>query len=161
MTLDPVAILALIVASAALGLEVRRWFEDRARIELSVMEDMITMPVDDRRPKLSLTAINTGGRPTTITHFVIRGYKSQVHRFFGRTQTHALVLNNEYGQLPKKLNQADMWTSYMVYNSDTQEFRKRNALSVGVICTHKRKPTLFKVNKKSSKKTIDKDGHLQ
>ena len=154
MSIDPVAIIALIVASAALALEIRRWFEDRARIKLSVMEDMIIVPDDDGKAKLSLTATNIGVRPTTITHFVVYFYKSRTHRFINRIHQHAIVARQSFEQLPVKLEQADRWTSYAFYTDEMAEYREKNSLSVGVIATHKKNAKLVKVNKKRATKSI-------
>ncbi len=77
-----VAAYAAIVATGALALEVRRWFESGARLKIHIMPEAETfnMPGTEDKTYLVATVTNRGNAPTTITHFALRDYGSWLGR---------------------------------------------------------------------------------
>ncbi len=153
-TSDWIAALALLVSGAALGLEVRRWFETKPRLRLSVMGDAIQFPADDREPKLALNVINRGSSPTTLTHMVTFVYPSRWKRWRNKP-TFAAVVNSP--TIPFELGANKSWTGLMVYSPETSKARADGTLYVGVIASHTDRYSLQRVPPEKSnvpKKTI-------
>ena len=77
-----VAAYAAIVATGAMALEVRRWFESGACLKIHIMPEAETfnMPGTEDKTYLVATVTNRGNAPTTITHFALRDYGSWLGR---------------------------------------------------------------------------------
>ena len=73
------AVYAAIVATAALALEVRRWFESGVRLRIHLMTNagyIENGKFSDERQML-VTVSNRGDRPTTITHLALVEYSGR------------------------------------------------------------------------------------
>lgn len=68
MNSDWIAIFAVIIASGALALEIRRWFESGVRLSVSVMADaqLAGGLEEDDAEYLGVFVVNRGNTPTTI-----------------------------------------------------------------------------------------------
>ena len=156
-TSDTIAIVALITASAAFGLEVRRWFEAGVRLRLSVIPDALMIPNTDDKKRLCLTVINRGLAPTTISHFIALGYKTPFHRFLKKGYLNANV-NQDAGAepLPKHLAANTSWLGVLVYTPQIEEIRSKGQLYVGVVGHHRDKMYLKKVPKPKKERVTDK-----
>ncbi len=90
-----VAAYAAIVATSALVLEVRRWFESGARLKIHIMPEgkTVNMPGTEDKTYLVATVTNRGNAPTTITHFALRDYGD----WFGRLRSKPLWTSEESG----------------------------------------------------------------
>lgn len=148
---DWIAIIALIVSSGALFLEVRRWFEEKPRLKLSVMRDAIEFPDDDGKPKLALTVVNRGNMPTTLTHMVAFLYKSRWHKWRRKSYRAGLVNST---RIPAELGVNKNWIGMMLYEEDMLEGRNRGELYVGVIAAHSDRE--FLVHVPAKEKTVPK-----
>lgn len=153
---DMVAIAALIIASAAFGLEVRRWFEAGVRLRLSIMPDVLRFPKEDDKKRLCLTVINRGLAPTTISHFIAFGYKTPLHRLLKKGYLNALINQDADAEpLPKHLAANTSWLGVMVYTAQIEEIRAKGQLYVGIVAHHRNKMYLTKVPKPKKKRVID------
>jgi hypothetical protein len=139
---DWIAVIALIISSGALALEIRRWFESQPRLHLSVMGDAITFPDDDGKPKLVLSVINRGGVPTMLTHMVAFTYRSHWARLRGKTDITGLVNSD---RIPAELGVNKTWLGTMYYDENTTAARLKGLLYVGVIASHKSGEVLIRV----------------
>ena len=142
---DWIAVIALIVSSGALALEVRRWFENRPRLYLSVMGDAITFPEDDGQPKLALSVINRGTLPTTLTHMVAFSYPSLWRRFWRKPKVTGLV-NSDH--IPAELGVNKTWLGTMIYDDALAAARAKGLLYFGVVASHTRGEFLIRVPRK-------------
>jgi hypothetical protein len=74
-----IAVYAAIVATAAVVLNFRSWFEKRVRLNLTVIPDAVLFGghgVDTEKDVMSVTVVNRGGQMTTLTHLVILRFDS-------------------------------------------------------------------------------------
>ncbi len=118
-------IIALTFSGAALALELRRWIESKANLNLRVMADAVTFPEDDGQKKLALTVVNQGSVPTTITHMVAFYSHSRVHHFFGRFYSTGVVNNPSQTQrIPYEIGVNQSWHGMMVYCSPSAPMRQ-------------------------------------
>jgi hypothetical protein len=72
-----IAIYAAIVATAALLLNFRSWYEKRVRLKLSLMPDAMIMggfQERDEKGLMALNVVNRGGQSTTLMHLVVLGF---------------------------------------------------------------------------------------
>jgi hypothetical protein len=139
---DWIAIIALVIATGALALEIRRWFEGRPRLYLSVMGDAITFPHDDGRPKLALSVIKRGAVPTMLTHMVAFTYRSRWDRLRAKPDV-AGIINSD--RIPADLGVNKTWFGTMYYDDRTTSSREKGLLYVGVIASHRRGEVLVRV----------------
>ena len=130
---DWIAVLALVVASGALALEVRRWFESGPRLHLSLMADAVEFPHGDGEPKLALTVINRGGASTTLTHMVGYVYPSRWAKYRHRPAYAGLVNSS---RIPSEIGINHTWMGMMNYAPKLSEARQKGQLYVGVIASH-------------------------
>lgn len=150
-------IIALVISSAALALELRRWAESKPKLKLSVMASMRTFPDDDGQKKLSLTVVNRGSMSTTITHMIGFTSPSKFHRHFGfqrgwwhkmfpkYTATGLVGQHPLSSPVPHEIGTNQSWRGVMVYDDETLEARKKGQLYVGVYASHTEKEYLIRV----------------
>jgi len=137
---DLVAILALIIASGALALEVRRWIESGPRLTLSLMVNMLTVPNDDGEAKAALFVTNRGTVPTTLTNFTAHIFTSRWHVLWNKPLESMIVLtgNSQYGDqtLPYELQPNRRWLGIVKYDAKLLEARRKGQLYFGVTASH-------------------------
>ena len=143
-TSDFIACLALVVASGAFFLELRRWFEDGPKIHLAVMSDVVTVPADDGRAKLALTVVNRGTVPTTITHMIGVSYTGLLSRWRDKPTMQGIV-NTQLMPLPFQLGVNKSFMGMMNYEERTAAAREQGSFYVGVVCSHSSKRYLIRV----------------
>ena len=132
---DWTAIVALAFSAAALALEVRRWFESRPRLRLSVMGDALLMPGDDGKARSALFVVNRGSVPTVLNTMLVFRFKTAWHRFRRRPLMAAVVLNPG-SNLPYELGTNKSWTGMLEHTDETKEARALGQLYLGVAATH-------------------------
>ncbi len=149
-----VAAYAAIVATAALGLEVRRWFESGARLKIDIMPEAKTfnIPGTEGNTYLVATVTNRGNAPTTITHFAVRDYGSWLGRIRSKpTWTVVIPSPQPPGTtsiIPKTLQPGEIWTGMVLYD-DKDELKGRietGQLYVMIYASHADKPILKRVH---------------
>jgi hypothetical protein len=97
-TTDATAIYAAIVATGALALEIRRWFESGPKLYLTIMSQaqLFGTGQQDESEYLAARVTNRGDRPTTITSYGLHQYKSPFHRWLNRSSKSAIVPRPEF-----------------------------------------------------------------
>ena len=90
---------ASVVATAALALEIRRWFETGPRLKLTVIprSRLVGGVTEDKNVYLTARITNTGNLPTTILNFALLEYKSYLNKIWGRACNSAIVPNPASG----------------------------------------------------------------
>ncbi len=141
-TSDWIAILALIVASGALALELRRWFDSKPRLLLSVMGDAKTFPHDDGAEKFAITVINRGSEPTVLSHMVAYTFPTWWRRRRFRPSATWFIPERT---IPFELGVNKHWVGIGPYDANLRAARDRGELYVGVVATHSDKNFLIKV----------------
>ena len=144
------AIYAAIVATGALFLEVRRWFESGPSLRLKLMTEasLLSGGMKDPRDFLFLWVTNTGAAPTTITHMVLLQYGNFIKRWRDRPYASAFVpmpqITGGPG-LPALLEPGAIWTGAAEYDDGLREMVNSGHLYVGVACSHSDRNFLRKV----------------
>lgn len=142
-----IAAYAAIVATGALFLEIRRWFESGPRIRISMMPvaKIYGGPVEDDSSYLAVTVTNFGSSSTTITHMLLHRYVSFWARLRNKPTFSAVVTNpNSTGRpIPYHLDVGSVWHGQTVYNEQLIELARSGNLYVGIACSH-RKMTFLK-----------------
>jgi hypothetical protein len=106
---------AAIIATGALALEIRRWFESGPKISVSVSPDMEMVGGIGSKVTgiLFVTAVNTGDTPTTITNLTIEERATLWGRM-RRKKTRSFILpdprvNGAGHGLPYVLRPGEQW----------------------------------------------------
>ena len=142
------AIYAAIVATAALALEVRRWFESGPRLSLTLMPEAEVYDADIPDPNTYLLArvTNRGTMPTTITHYCLLEYRSLFHRLVGKDNRTAWVRQPFGGHpLPYLLQSGTEWSGSAIYDEELREWAISGKLFVAIYHSHARRPLQAKV----------------
>jgi hypothetical protein len=148
-----VAAYAAIVATAALALEIRRWFESGVRLRLSVMTDSIMVGGSLPRSKdkyIGLSVNNIGEAATTVTHMVLYKYKGWWQRLRRRPDITAIVASPtaHSGQaFPFFLESGKYFHGLALQSDEVCEWMSEGWLYVGIIGTHSSDPILAKVRR--------------
>ena len=110
------------IASFALALEVRRWFESGPRLSLSVMGDALFFPQTDGNPRLALTVINRGTTSTTLSNMVLFGYTSRWQKWRKKPFFTAIVPQPD---IPFELGANKFWLASLTYDEETIGMRRK------------------------------------
>lgn len=147
-----VAIYAAVVATGALFLEVRRWFEDRLRLRITPRSRQLLLNVAGQEGKTFLTVrvANVGARSTTITGFGLLEYR---WRWFPlsrrRLAKSGLVLKpdvaNSGMSLPYHLEPGKEWVGMAMRNEETASWIDSGRMHVGIYTSHREPPFVVRV----------------
>lgn len=151
-----IALYAAIIATGALALEVRRWFETGPRLSLSIMVTAMTtadadLPDSEREKFTLVTVVNNGSAPTTVTHIVLAKYDGWVSRWRRKPSANWFVANNILCPLPFTLNPAKIFHGQINHDRNLIEQIKSDKLYVGVVVTHKKHAILKRVRSRDFK----------
>ena len=149
-----VASYAAIVATAALSLEVRRWFESGARLRINIMPKAETFNVPGTEGNKYLVAIvaNRGNATTTITHFALRDYGSWLDRVRSKPTWTVVILSpylpGSSPNIPGILQPGEIWSGMALYDDDGDLKRRVEAgrLHVAIYASHANRPILKRVH---------------
>jgi hypothetical protein len=139
-----IAAYAAIVATGALFLEVRRWFESGPRLAIQVKPEMEL--VEEREGHdddlyLLANVTNRGNAATTITHFWLADYGSLIRRIRSKPKWTAIVKPGvAWSQVPYTLKPGDVWTGLARHNDDTRGRMEGRWLYVMIRASHADKP---------------------
>lgn len=139
-----ISVLALIISSGSLALQLKKWLEEGPRLHLSVMADAVMFPVDDKKPKLVLTVINRGSTPTLITHMIAFTFDSSWKRFRNKPSLTGVV-NSTLQPVPFNLGVNQSFMGMMTYDDKLMKARVAGTLYIGVISSHTNKNFLIGV----------------
>lgn len=148
-----VAAYAAIVATAALALEVRRWFESGPRLNLHIMPEaeINGLPGTKGDTFLVATITNRGSAPTTITHFALCDYGTWLRRIISKPIWNGIVINPQpKGSppiIPTMLQPGERWMGMVKYDDEGELKSKIEAgqLHVMIHASHADKPTSKRV----------------
>ena len=161
---DVVAFYAAIVSTGALVLEVRRWFESRAKIHVSATPGM-SLLANGRfsdEEYILVNATNRGLAPTTITHFGFEAYPDLGARLRRRPSQSMWVPMASQGsgqQLPFGLAPGAYWTGMAEEDEAISGLVEKGHLWAVIYATHREKPTRIKVPKKLTRPKAKTDEH--
>jgi len=142
------------VALFAFALQILRYFDEGVRLTMSIMVGArVIGGLADLNKYLSVTVMNRGSAPTTVTHMVLYNYPSRLARhvpnwLYGRikrfhAQTFVVNSVGSPGPIPYLLEPGRMWNGRATQTPDLDKMIEDGRLYVGIICTHSNK-TLFK-----------------
>jgi len=147
---DAATIYAGIVATAALALEVRRWFESGPKLRLSVMQHARVTHDDSNRSYIAVTAINVGEVPTTITHLTIQQFPNLWAYLRAKPSWTALVprpnLDGMPPVIPKFIGPGEQWTGLADRTEDLITMSKQARLYIGIVHSFSTKPVLSRLD---------------
>lgn len=132
---DAAAWWGAILATAVLARDVYNWRQTRATLTVSASPNM--EPVEQRKGTdtaekyVFVEAVNNGDRSTTLTHLVVRHYKTLSSRVRGKPSMQAVVIRPGGSQgLPYDLGPGKRWTGLV----DQAELEKKVGGSGYLFC---------------------------
>ena len=142
-----VAVYAAIVATGALFLEVRRWFESGPRLYLMASTNMIFVGGGaDRSIRYACISVsNRGSLPTTITNLCLLQYDNWWRKFRNKPIKSAVVRDPSlgrpnYGQIPCRLEPGKEWSGFIEQNNELNEWINTGHLYAAIFATHQDRP---------------------
>ncbi|MDX0802475.1 hypothetical protein GOD37_26360 [Sinorhizobium medicae] len=139
---DIAAFYAAVVATGALFLEVRRWFESGVRLRLSA-NYLYAMGTPTRHePMIGVEVSNIGDQPTTLTSMEIRIYRSKLHKILGQHKVRAAIIDPSgiggYLQaLPHIIEPGKLWRGG--FEAESSVFRDHPGVAYAAVHTSRRK----------------------
>ena len=137
-----IAAYAAIVATGALFLEIRRWFETGPRIQISVMPvaKLYGRFEEDASTYLALIVTNFGSAPTTVTNMLVHRFDSVFAKLRNKPSFSALVKepNTDGRPIPHILQVGSQWHGRAIYNAQLVELARSGKLYVGICCSHRK-----------------------
>jgi hypothetical protein len=141
---------AAVVATGALFLEVRRWFESGTRLNVSYMLDAITIPRNGDKIYIVITVANRGDTATTITNLGFQAYDSRWQRFWGKASTSFIANNPSQGQpIPHFIEPGGRWMGMCIQNDEINKLLDTGLLWAEVYATHANKPTSVRLMRRT------------
>ncbi|MCA3447405.1 MAG: hypothetical protein INF93_11915 [Rhodobacter sp.] len=140
---------AAIVATGALFLEVRRWFESGTKLSLSYMLDAITFPQDGDTSYIVITVANRGDTATTITNLGFQAYETRLHRF--RKKASKTFIANRPSQvqpIPHFVEPGGRWMGTCIQTEEVNRLLDNGLLWAEIYATHADKPTVIRLKRR-------------
>jgi len=155
---DWIASYAAIVATGALALEIRRWFEGRLRLYLRASPDMQIIgagPGGDDTDLVVVSVYNRGEVPTTITNFGLLRFDSWLARLRLRSSWSAIVPNPQArgapAIIPFELEPGRQWMGMVQQRSDLADFASGEYWAA-IYTTGRNRPYLAPIRRRGSPK---------
>jgi hypothetical protein len=145
------AIYAAIVATFALALEMRRWFESGPRLTITVAPEMvlINVPGTEGNTYLFATVTNRGNTPTTISGFHLFDYENWLNRLRSKPKWAVAILHPHpqphVVNVPKVVQPGEVWEGAALYEGDLKARIRRGWLYVIIYASHTDKPVRKRV----------------
>lgn len=155
-----VAIYAAIVATGALTLEVRRWFESGPKIVVKARPNMTMVdgPKHVTKGVLVVDAVNRGSASTTIETLALLDFPSIWARMRMAPRQSFIVpnpvLEGAVGRPPFVLQPGSKWTGIAYDRADVTGDIQTGTFWAAVYTTDRNKPYLAKVPKPQLKKEL-------
>lgn len=158
---DWIAIYAAIVATGALFLELRRWFESGPKIVVRARPGMslVGLAGIEKKGMLIVNATNRGDAPTTVTTLAVLEYTSLWARWRNRPARSFIIprpqLEGYPPNLPHVLKIGEQWTG--IGNDRTEETGdlQTGKMFAAVYTTDREKPYLARIPKRKPDKLAD------
>ena len=116
--LDPIAVYAAIVATAALLLCLVQWHRSGARLTGHAIGNMRVHPDPSNRTYINLTVYNRGSRKTTVTGLAISAYRSWWASIIGRRSELFAIQRPLYVDLPLSIEAGHYFTAGIPQTDD-------------------------------------------
>lgn len=152
--MDPsswIAVYAAIVATGALALEIRRWFETGPRIVVDALPDMTLIGAErdkDERDLLIVRVANRGDISTTITHMIVVEYPNWLARIRDQ-QSKSFVIPNPQSSgpsiIPANLAPGGLWQGIARSRPDVTGDIRTGNFWAGVITSGRNRPFLARI----------------
>lgn len=161
MTVDAwVTIYAAIVATGALFLEVRRWFEGGPRIGVKATPNMTMVGgLEDVEGVLVVNAVNRGDAPTTINHFAILEFSSVWRRWRRKPNRSFMIVKPQpKGSppiIPWVLEPGRQWTGLARPSTDLISDLQTGDFWAAIYTTDRDKPHLARIPKPKKSPELD------
>ena len=126
---DWIAIIALVISSGGLFIQIRNWFASKPRLFLSVMPEALSIPDDGRGTRIVLTVTNRGGAPTMLTHMVAFTYENWWRRWRNKPNGSFIV---KADSIPARVEPFGIWVGQAIYTNELRQKMKEGKLYVGV-----------------------------
>jgi hypothetical protein len=155
---DWIAIYAAIVATGALSLEVRRWFESGPKIYLRATPNIMVVGYAgvEHRDLLKVTAVNRGEIPTTIVNLCLMEYPNFWARWRDKPSQSFVVPHPAlpgYTQvMPYVLNTGEQWSGYAHDQPDVTGDIQTGKMWAAIYTTDREKPYLAHIKKRAPDK---------
>lgn len=160
---DLIAVYAAIVATGALVLEVRRWFEAGPKLVIRVSPEAVRLTIggsETEKHQIAMVSVyNRGGSPTTLTSIMILKYNTPFHRLLGDPEASYFIPNPSMDPknpgMPTELNPGQKWQAYI---SKERDDAVGNLVSgkhyAEIMATHRDRPYIVRIRppKKSRRK---------
>lgn len=141
---------AAIVATGALFLEVRRWFESGPRIYVKASPNMIMLDGSKQiSGLLMVNVVNRGDTPTTITHFGLVEYSNVWARLVDR-QSHSFLILHPQPEgnppiIPAVLRPGERWMGMAHPRPDVTGDIQTGTFWAAIYTTDRDKPYLARI----------------
>lgn len=146
---------AAVVATGALALEVRRWFESGPKLVVKAQPNMtlINAGGPEREGLLLVNVSNRGEGVTTITHFGLLEFPDAISRW-QRKASNSFIVAHPYlagmnTALPYVLRPGEMWTGFADGKSEATGDLQSGTMWVAIYTTDREKPYLALIPKRS------------
>lgn len=150
-----VAVYAAVVATSALLLNLKAWFDSGVKLKLSLMPDGMTIgggPDYDEENLIILTVTNRGDAPTMITTMVLFEMTSWWQRWRIRPTTSYVIPNPQLKgyphNVPHELEPAKRWTGVIRRREDIIPDLQNGNFYTGIYANHTDRPYLVRIPKK-------------
>ena len=146
-----IATYAAIVATGALFLEVRRWFETGPRLNIGFIANAETfgMPGTEGNTYIAVNVSNRGTEATTITNFALHEFGTWLDRLRFKPKWSAIVPNPQppgsEPNLPSILQPGEMWHGMAKHDDELLARIKTGRLYLAIYASHTSRPILQRV----------------
>jgi hypothetical protein len=152
---------AAIVATGALALEIRRWFEAGAKISMRANPNMTLADGKGYKKEriLTVNATNRGDAPTTITHLTVEEFPSFWSRLRNRPSQSFVIpdprIDGAGNGLPYVLQPGQQWTGLAGDPRETIGDIQTGRFWVAVYASHRERPYKVKIKMLTVKKRLE------
>jgi len=136
------SVIAIVISSGGLFIQVRNWATSKPRLVLSVMAEALAFPDDGKGTRAALTVVNRGNAPTEITHMVGFIYDSWWKKARNKPSFSGIVTSTS---VPSRIEPFGRWFGQMNYDDKLRNAMKDGKLYLGVHASHSDKLFLVKV----------------
>ncbi|NLS04611.1 hypothetical protein HGP14_14730 [Rhizobium sp. P32RR-XVIII] len=155
---DWIAIYAAIVATGALSLEVRRWFESGPKIYLRATPNMLVInhPATEGRKFVRVLAVNRGDAPTTIQSLGVSEYQNIWARWRDKPIRAFAIphpqLPGSPPTLPYVLKTGEQWNGFVHDRIDVTGDMETGKMYAVIYTTDREKPYIARIPKRKPNK---------
>lgn len=154
---DWIAVIALIIASGALALELKRWFESGPKLHIRVMPEAIMTgePKGTDKSYVVVLVTNRGSIPTTITHMTLQTFPNLWNRLRRKATWNAIVprptpFSGEAG-VPAEVATNGTWTGVATLTDELKTKRASGKLYIGIQSSHRDRAYYVKIKEPRAK----------